>query len=72
MEAIRVQQYLTSRKVRQRYGGVSAMTLWRWMKETNFPKPVVICKRNYFDIAELDAFDAAEETGRPLDQIGPP
>ena len=59
-----MQQYVTSRKVRARYG-VSAMTLWRWMRDGRFPRPVVICKRNYFDIAELDAFDAARKADPP-------
>ena len=59
-----MQQYLTGPKVRQRYG-ISSMTLWRWVKNGRFPRPVIIAKRNYFDVRELDAFDAASKADPP-------
>lgn len=47
---------LPSSAVRARYG-ISSMTIWRWLKNEslNFPKPVVINKRNYWKLAQLDA-----------------
>lgn len=47
---------------RERYGGISEMTEYRWTHdpELNFPKPVYIRKRKYWDEAALDAFDAAQ------------
>ena len=50
-------RYLTAPQVRQRYGGISEMTLWRWVRSGNFPKPRKINNRNYFDEAELDEHD---------------
>jgi predicted DNA-binding transcriptional regulator AlpA len=46
-------------QVCKRYG-ISAMTLWRWDRnsELAFPKPMVVNRRKYRDEAELDAFDA--------------
>ncbi|MEM1072977.1 MAG: hypothetical protein AAGI36_00880 [Pseudomonadota bacterium] len=37
------------------FGGITEMTLWRWLKdeELNFPKPIVIQKRRYWREAEL-------------------
>lgn len=57
-------QLLPSRDVKARLGGVSDMTLWRWLHNPAmaFPKPVVISRRKYWDAAELDAFIAAQRT----------
>jgi len=51
---------LTATQVCERYGGVSDMWLWRRIKlDPNFPRPIVISRRRFFDEQELDAFDAA-------------
>jgi predicted DNA-binding transcriptional regulator AlpA len=52
--------YLTSRKVRERFGGVSDMTLWRWLNsdQTAFPHPVRINGRRYWKAGDLDAWEA--------------
>lgn len=36
-------------------GGVSDMTLWRWLNDPalNFPKPVYICRRRYWREADV-------------------
>jgi len=49
---------LTATQVRQRFGGISDMTLWRWLHDgaVGFPKPVVINRRRYFRVADVDAF----------------
>ena len=54
-------RYLNSKRVRARYGDVSDMSLWRWLHdaEMNFPKPMLINGRRYWDEHELDAFDAS-------------
>jgi predicted DNA-binding transcriptional regulator AlpA len=53
-------RYLTGPQVLDRYGGRSAMWLWRRMHfDPLFPRPTVIGNRNYFDESELDAYDAA-------------
>jgi predicted DNA-binding transcriptional regulator AlpA len=47
-------------QVRQRYGGISEMTIHRWLTgKTGFPQPVKISGRNYWHVSDLDAFDAS-------------
>jgi predicted DNA-binding transcriptional regulator AlpA len=45
--------FLTSRKVKERYGGVSAQWLWKNEKDESFPKAVRINKRKYWRLADL-------------------
>lgn len=54
--------HLTSGQVRARYGGVSDMTLWRWLKDADlaFPQPIFIGRRRYWLAAALDAFDSRQ------------
>lgn len=56
---------LTSKQVRARYGDVSDMCLWRWLrsKDLNFPKPLEINRRRYWKLADLEAWEA-ERTAR--------
>ena len=51
--------YLTAPQVRARYGGISDMTLWRWLADPklSFPRPVIINQRRYFPTKRLDDFD---------------
>jgi predicted DNA-binding transcriptional regulator AlpA len=51
-------EFLTATQVRQRFGGISDMTLWRWMRDerVSFPQPLVINRRRYFRAADLEAF----------------
>jgi predicted DNA-binding transcriptional regulator AlpA len=41
---------VTSREVRRMFGGVSEMTLWRWMRSESvqFPQPISISNKNYW------------------------
>jgi predicted DNA-binding transcriptional regulator AlpA len=60
------QTYLPASQVCARYG-VSAMTVWRWLKNTalGFPSPTFINKRRYWDLSKLQAWEAsrADERG---------
>jgi hypothetical protein len=40
--------------------------LWRWVRSEalGFPKPMVTNGRNYFNVEELDAWDAEREAER--------
>jgi len=51
-------ELLTAINVRQRFGGISDMTLWRWMHDARvgFPQPIIINRRRYFRAADVDAF----------------
>lgn len=53
-------RYLTSSAVRQRYGNISNMSLWRWLAdpELGFPQPIRVGKLRLFDLEKLEHFDA--------------
>ncbi len=50
-----VDEYLTASLVRKRYGGISDMTLYRWLndEEMNFPRPYYFGRYRYFRLSEL-------------------
>jgi predicted DNA-binding transcriptional regulator AlpA len=52
--------FLTARQTRARVGGVSAMCIWRWMRDARvqFPAPVKINRRNYWRIGDLRRWQA--------------
>jgi len=59
--------YLKATQVRERYGGISDMTLWRWLrdKELGFPKPRRINRVRYWNDSELTEWEhAAWSPGR--------
>lgn len=51
-------QLLPAKDIRAMFGGVSGMTLWRWLQDESlaFPKPTVIRNRRYWDASEVEAF----------------
>jgi hypothetical protein len=53
---------LTARQVREQFGNVSDMALWRWLQDENlnFPKPIIINKRRYWRAGDTDAFIARQ------------
>jgi predicted DNA-binding transcriptional regulator AlpA len=58
-------KYLTGPAVAQRYS-VTPVTIYRRrLLDPTFPKPITVDGRNYFDEAELDAWDESKknETG---------
>lgn len=56
------QQYLTARQVREHFGGISEMSLWRWENDPKlaFPKPIKINRLRYWKAADLSAFEARQ------------
>jgi predicted DNA-binding transcriptional regulator AlpA len=56
--------YLTGPEVRKRYG-VTAQTLIKWTRDERlgFPKPLSIRRRNFWPLAELEAFDEKKRQG---------
>jgi predicted DNA-binding transcriptional regulator AlpA len=54
-----VTRYLTSADVRARFGDISDMTLWRWLqnKQLEFPRPLLINRRRFFRLEEIEAFE---------------
>ena len=60
---------IPAKKVREELGGISDMTLYRWITDESlgFPRPVYIKTRRYFDAGQLAAFKekiALEALGR--------
>ncbi len=49
---------VTAREVRRMFGGVSDMTIWRWMHSENvqFPRPIPISGKNYWALGDLRRF----------------
>ena len=55
---------ISAAAVRDLCGGISDMTLWRWIHDSKleFPKPVYICKRRFWREADIIAWlDARAE-----------
>lgn len=50
--------YLTAAQVRAYFGGISQMSLWRWLNDEKleFPKPLIVNKRRLFPVAEIEAW----------------
>lgn len=55
--------FLPARHVLDRYR-ISQMTLWRWVADDSmgFPKPVYLGRYRYWRIADIEAWEAAQET----------
>ncbi len=51
---------LTAAQTRGRVGGVSAMCIWRWMRDprVQFPTPLKINGRNYWRLGDLRRWQA--------------
>lgn len=39
-------------------GGITSMTLWRWRQDAGmqFPQPITVRRRNFYDAREIDAW----------------
>ena len=61
-------QYLPAKCFRARYG-ITPMTEWRWLHNESLalPKPVLIQRRKYYDLAEIEAWERkrTSASGRP-------
>lgn len=57
---------LTAAQTRARFGGVSAMCVWRWMHDPKlqFPQPLKIgtSRRNYWRLGDLRQWQAEHAT----------
>ncbi|MCF7747715.1 transcriptional regulator [Sulfitobacter sp. M39] len=49
---------ISAATVRELCGGISDMSLWRWLHDTdlNFPKPIYISRRRYWRQADVLAW----------------
>ncbi|WP_141400804.1 helix-turn-helix transcriptional regulator [Pseudoxanthomonas wuyuanensis] len=56
---------LPARVVRNRFGGISAMTLWRWQQAGIITPPLQINGRNYWPEADVDRIIAERAASAP-------
>jgi predicted DNA-binding transcriptional regulator AlpA len=51
--------YLTAKQVQARYGGISEMSLWRWVRDcmNGFPPPVYFGRKRFWLLRELEAWE---------------
>lgn len=63
------QKLSPSSRVRERCGGISEMTLWRWRHDPDldFPIPVTIRGRNFYDDDEITEFLNRQKTASLAD-----
>jgi hypothetical protein len=56
--------YVPAAKVRERYGGISDMSLWRWVRnpEMGFPQPFTINRRRYWRLRDLEIWEQFRAT----------
>jgi len=73
MQTAKENHLITARAVKEMIGGISNMTLWRYLHEKeyeslNFPRPVKIKTRNYWNSLQMDAWVAnrLEQTEHPV------
>jgi predicted DNA-binding transcriptional regulator AlpA len=61
--------YLTAGQVRRRYGGMSDMALWRWLRDEKlgFPQPLRINRRRFWREMDLIAWETARR--RPFTKV---
>lgn len=61
--------FLTARQVMARYGGMSNMTLWRWVNQDKcgFPQPIYVNRRRLWSLSAIEAWERsqAREKARP-------
>lgn len=57
---------LTAAQLRILFGGVSSMTIWRWLDnaQLGFPKPIYISRRRFWRQSEVGAWQAAQRVER--------
>jgi predicted DNA-binding transcriptional regulator AlpA len=60
------EEFVPSGQLRAELGGISDMTLWRWLKDPklNFPQPVQIRNRRYWRRSEINGWKVARSQKR--------
>lgn len=65
-------RYLTQPQLKERYGGISDMTVSRWVRAGRIPEPALFGTRHYFDLDELDEADRRAKAEYRRAQAEPP
>jgi hypothetical protein len=57
---------LTAKQVRTRYGNVSDMAIWRWLRDERlaFPQPIIINARRYWRLSDLAQWELVQASRR--------
>jgi predicted DNA-binding transcriptional regulator AlpA len=61
-----VDVYLTAKQLRTRFGGISDMTIFRWLRDEQlqFPQPMVLNARRYWLLSDIQAWEQKHATGK--------
>ena len=53
------QIFLTSSQVRERYGSISDMALWRWLRDSRmeFPQPIYFGRLRFWKLNDLEIWE---------------
>jgi predicted DNA-binding transcriptional regulator AlpA len=64
--------YRNAAQVRARYGGISDMTLWRWLhdEELGFPQPIRINGRRFWSEEALNTWEGSHAAAQSLRDPG--
>ena len=64
-------KFLTAKQVRARFGGISDMSLWRWLQDEQlgFPRPLIINRRRFFVITHPLGTPRFDRSGRVLGAV---
>lgn len=59
-------KFITASQVRSRFGNISDMTLWRWLRDEQlrFPRPLVIQRRRFFRLDQIEEFEQKRVAAR--------
>jgi predicted DNA-binding transcriptional regulator AlpA len=57
---------ITPKQLRERFGNISEMTLWRWARDEAFelPKPLIINRRKYYSLTEIEEWERRRSTSQ--------
>jgi predicted DNA-binding transcriptional regulator AlpA len=63
--------YLSAAQVRTRYGGISDMTLWRWLQDETlrFPRPEWIRRRRFWRADTLAEWDRTHPSAARVPEV---
>lgn len=55
-------ELIQAAEVRRIFGGISDMSLWRWLDnpDLNFPRPIFISRRRFWRKSEIAAWQKAQ------------
>lgn len=58
--------YLTAKQVKARYGGLSDMSLWRWLRDakSEFPSPIMAGRKRLWLLRDLEKWERSRASSK--------